>query len=163
MPDPDPDWNQCGSETLPIGTTYLNYNAWCFGSVTFWHGSGSLDSYTKLRILLFSSVWWVSRWQKKYFLFCFLLITHYRFINISLQRYQVIKKSPNSTNQGFFLIFLLFDGRIRSRSRIQEAQKVHIRIRNTMLSQIWYRTVLMLFVERISLIKDCFLLVNMHI
>ncbi len=57
-----------------------------------------------------------SKRQQKHFFQIFLLFTFWRYIYIIFQRSKVIKKSQNSRNQGFLLLLLLDNRRIRIRT-----------------------------------------------
>jgi hypothetical protein len=71
------------------------------GSVTFWSGSGSPDSY----LLLMDPALFVSDLQD----------ANKKVMKVDLHHSsnEVKKKSQNSRNQRFFFFFLLVDGRIR--------------------------------------------------
>ncbi len=87
----------------------------------FWDGSGSLDPYTELRILLFSSV--AFKMPKNMCFFRFLLII-YGVQLVHLHQSTEITSQLEVTKQlkSRLSIFLLVDERIRIRIRILEAR-----------------------------------------
>jgi hypothetical protein len=90
------------------------------GSATLWDGSGSLDPYIGLRILLFSSLAFVF-WLFTVYITC---------IYISLQRYQVIKKLQNSWIQGFQFFCSLMKGSASGSWRPKHL-RIQLRTRST--------------------------------